>query len=73
MIIRKQALERDNYECVVCKRGEKELGQKPDVHHIKPVEEFEKPKDANYLDNLVTVCRKHHKMIEGWGIKPSNI
>jgi len=72
-IMRRKALERDGYKCVICKEGKEKLGQNPDVHHIKPIREFDNPKDANFLDNLVSLCRKHHKMLEGWGLKPANL
>lgn len=62
--MREKTLERDNYVCVVCGRGEDVLGRQPDVHHIIPLREFKEPEDANYLDNLVTLCNKHHMMVE---------
>lgn len=68
--MREKAWERDNYECQICGRDESELSTKPSVHHIKPIKEFENPEDANTLENLITVCTKHHKMIEDWKLKP---
>lgn len=68
--MRRKTLNRDNKKCVICKRGKEELGTDPSVHHIVPIKNFDTPENANYLDNLITVCRKHHSMIEGWGLKP---
>ena len=73
------ALERDNYECQECKR----LGyltikeSKPDkqkvldVDHIKEIEKF--PELALELDNLKTLCIKHHNAKHGrFGVKKAN-
>jgi len=58
--IAERTRERDG-ECVRC-------GVNPDrtlsVHHIIPVKEFDDPKDAHYLENLMTVCRSCHRKIE---------
>lgn len=70
---REKALERDDYECVICGRGEADLGQEPDVHHIIPIREFDNPAEANYLSNLVTLCKKHHLQVEGWNLLPENV
>ncbi|WP_096269495.1 HNH endonuclease [Paucisalibacillus globulus] len=60
--LRKQALERDNYECQVCKRaGSYNHGQ--NVHHIKEIEFF--PKLALELDNLETLCINCHNQEHG--------
>lgn len=67
---RKKALERDDYECQNCGRGEDELGQTPDVHHIKPYREFENPKEAHELSNLVCLCRSCHIEVEKGGNVP---
>lgn len=73
---RKFALQRDNHKCQVCGMSKEEhvekYGRSLDVHHLKPIKEFDNPKDAHYLGNLITVCRKHHSVIEDWGLKPSN-
>lgn len=62
--IRKRVLKRDNNKCLKCGAEECEDGTGLEVHHIKPRREFENPEDANYLDNLVTLCDKHHREIE---------
>lgn len=49
---RKEALERDGFECIDCGK-EKDLH----VHHKKPVS---KGGEKYLLDNLVTLCKKHH-------------
>lgn len=68
--IRRKVLKRDDYECVICGRGKQEIGRSPSVHHIKPLRYFDQKENANTLINLITVCPKHHGMIEGWGLSP---
>ncbi|MFB6085032.1 MAG: HNH endonuclease [Halorientalis sp.] len=64
--VRKQALERDGYECTHCGKGKDEIGRNPDVHHIVPVrvfaeaEAYEKA-DAHFLDNVVSLCVDCHR------------
>lgn len=78
---RRRCLERDDYQCLVCGRGKEELGVNPDVHHIKKFQSFisgdnvtdEEAAEANKLDNLVTLCRDHHQVIEGMGLLPSDV
>ena len=66
---RQKALERDNHKCQICYKTKKELGREPDVHHIKPFKEFglENYKEANKLDNLVSLCPNCHTKVE-WGV-----
>jgi RNA-directed DNA polymerase len=52
-------LERDRLTCQIC---EKEVT--PDiakVDHLKPVRRYKRPVDANYPDNLWTLCKECHK------------
>lgn len=70
---RQKALERDDYQCVVCGRDESDLRREPDVHHIVPIREFDEPTEANSLSNLVTLCQKHHLQVEGWNLLPENV
>lgn len=63
---RSKALERDDYECVVCGTGKEELGRNPDVHHIVPVRAFRESDDhdvtdAHYPENVVTLCPPCHR------------
>ena len=67
--VRRQALERDDHECVVCGTGREELGRNPDVHHVVPVRAFvETPAtteaDAHYLGNVVSLCPSCHRKAE---------
>lgn len=64
---RKEALQRDDHTCQRCERSREELGQSPDVHHIEPVRTFDDPKDAHYVDNLVSLCRRCHGLVEHGG------
>lgn len=70
--IRQQALRRDNWECQMCKaegrvhldsvkvKGERKSIQL-NVHHIKEVETH--PELATTLDNVTTICIRHHNII----------
>lgn len=35
-----------------------------DVHHIDPIRTFEKPEEANTMDNLILLCRSCHRAVE---------
>jgi len=56
---RRKALERDNYACQICGTSER-----LEVHHKTPVREFEVKEESNKLDNLVTLCKSCHLVIE---------
>lgn len=56
---RHQTLKRDNKTCQNCGTKSKIV-----VHHKIPIRKFQDPNDANYLDNLVTLCRACHAKIE---------
>lgn len=68
-IQKRKAKKRDNHECQVCHtRGN--LFNQLGVHHIKPYRLFDGDfESANQLSNLVTLCRKHHGLVE-WGKIP---
>lgn len=67
--VRLKVLERDNYECQLCKRegrvhldsvkveGERKSIQL-NVHHVKELEHH--PELALDMDNLLTICLRHH-------------
>lgn len=57
--VRKDAKDRDGFQCIRC--GSCEM---LDVHHIKPVREFEDYMDAHTLENVVTLCRSCHRKVE---------
>lgn len=59
---RNKARRRDDYKCAIC--GVKENGRQHDVHHIIPFREFENPKEANKLSNLMTLCQDCHIQAE---------
>jgi DEAD/DEAH box helicase domain-containing protein len=54
--------ERDEYRCRNC--GAAEEGRVHDVHHRQPFRSFASYKEANKLDNLVTLCPKCHRQAE---------
>ncbi|WP_394327071.1 HNH endonuclease [Halopenitus malekzadehii] len=45
------------------------MGREPDVHHLKPVREFEDPQDTHTLSNAVTLCRLCHRLAEAGTIE----
>jgi hypothetical protein len=66
--IRRDARERDGFSCQDCGLSEREhkarYGQELEVHHIKPIREFDNVEEANQLSNLITLCRAHHRKYE---------
>ncbi|ELY60603.1 HNH endonuclease [Natronolimnohabitans innermongolicus] len=73
--VRRQALERDDHSCQHCGITREEIGHEPDVHHIKPVREFNDQQLAHTLDNVICLCRSCHRYAEIKsidGLSPSN-
>lgn len=66
--IKRQARERDEYTCRKCGIKEEELEQRLDVHHIKPVREFDEPSDAHTMGNVMCLCRVCHVKTE-WDLR----
>ncbi len=64
--LRLLALERDNYECQVCKRRGK-YRQARNVHHLKEVKD--RPDLALTLENLESVCIQCHNEIHDKRLK----
>ena len=62
--VRREALRRDEYECLRCGATAEELGRNPDVHHIVPVREFADVEEAHALANVVSLCRSCHRTVE---------
>ncbi len=67
---RNKTRKRDQYRCTHCGKPEAPDHQH-DVHHLTPFREFgyvpdfnQNYKEANRLDNLVTVCKACHRAIE---------
>ncbi|WP_425499311.1 HNH endonuclease [Natronosalvus caseinilyticus] len=69
--IRRRALERDDYRCQACGRDNEAIGRNPDVHHVIPVRTFDDPEDAYTLDNVVSLCRRCHRLAEEGSIAVS--
>lgn len=69
--VRREVLKRDRFECQRCGMTWKEHTEKYnkslDVHHKTPLREFESPKKANTMDNLVTLCKSCHMEVEHKG------
>lgn len=65
---RRKARERDDCECQICGMGDAEhrqrWGKELEVHHITRFGDFDDAERANQLDNLVTLCREHHALVE---------
>lgn len=70
--VRRQALERDDYECQHCVTTAEELGRNPDVHHLEPVRSFDRPEAAHTLENVITLCRSCHRHAEEGAITVSS-
>lgn len=60
---RRKTRSRDNYTCQRCGITEDEYGQQLSVHHIVPFVMFKDYKEANLLDNLLSVCEPCHRKI----------
>jgi DEAD/DEAH box helicase domain-containing protein len=67
---RQGALVRDGYQCRQCGAPQRE-GRTHDVHHIRPFREFgfiagenRNDRQANDLDNLITLCPTCHQRVE---------
>lgn len=61
---RKEARERDSYQCRACDKSEGQLGKQLSVHHIKPFRFFASWEEANALDNLICLCQSCHMKAE---------
>ena len=62
VVTRRQAMQRDNYECQMCKEeGMFKPGEV--VHHIKPSDKY--PDLMYEIDNLQTLCRPCHERVHG--------
>lgn len=60
---RRKAWSRDQYRCQVCLKSEKEIGFRPDVHHIIPVRFWDveaEHETMNSLKNIVSLCKRCH-------------
>lgn len=61
--LRRQALERDHYECVWCREEGKLITDDLEVDHIKELEYH--PEFALDIDNLRTLCKECHNRRHG--------
>jgi len=71
---RKQAIDRDAEQCVICGIGRDEHYSEYEtdlhVHHITPLRRFENYEDANALGNLMTLCISCHGTWESIPVVP---
>ena len=67
---RRKALKRDQYRCQVCRVTASGLSREPSVHHVTPIRDYDRPEDANAVDNLVTLCESCHSKWEGLYLRP---
>lgn len=56
--LRPLALERDHYQCRLC--GASVTSASCEVDHLRPIRYFKRPVDANFLENLWTLCIPCH-------------
>lgn len=68
---RRKARKRDHYQCRICGKDERDLGQIPSTHHITKMAFYQNNYDApewydkgNRLDNLILLCEEHHNELE---------
>lgn len=66
--VRRAARVRDEYQCRVCGKTKSEMGRNPDVHHVTPIREFDDPRDAHRLENVLCLCRSCHRKAEAGSI-----
>jgi len=66
---REKALKRDGRVCQRCGMGNEEHREEYEsslhVHHITPRAEYECVEESNEVQNLITLCVKCHRMLEG--------
>jgi len=67
---RREALQRDEHTCQYCGDGREDTEAVIQVHHIRPINDFEVKEDANSLSNLVTLCEPCHGTWEGLYLRP---
>lgn len=66
--LRRTARQRDNHSCKRCGKTKEQIGQEPDVHHIRPVVTFRNPDDSNELENVICLCHPCHEYVEWHGM-----
>lgn len=71
--VKRRALERDDHQCQHCGKDKETIGREPDIHHIRPVREFEDPQDAHTTENVVALCRSCHRRAEVGNVPEAEI
>lgn len=59
-----RARQRDHFTCQRCGITESQLGKNLDVHHVKPFKLCANHKEANRLENLISLCPPCHRRAE---------
>jgi len=67
---RNKARKRDDYTCQRCGVCESELDRSLSVHHKVPLRKYDNWREANELENLITLCRSCHGVVESWPVQP---
>lgn len=67
---RKQCLERDGHRCQSCGKHNDDATIALNIHHIEPFKNFEDRKEANKIDNLISLCLSCHGKWEGMPVMP---
>lgn len=62
--IRRLARKLDHNTCQRCGILKEKYGRYLDVHHLKPVSSFQNINNANYIENVVTLCHECHMKTE---------
>ncbi len=61
-LIKEAVRSRDHYSCRNCGKLEDDVYH--DVHHIKPFRFFDSAREANVMENLITLCKSCHHQAE---------
>ena len=67
---RRACMDRDDHRCQICGVLDEDAARSLEVHHIRPIAEFDELENANRLGNLITLCRGCHKRWEGIPLRP---
>jgi endogenous inhibitor of DNA gyrase (YacG/DUF329 family) len=69
LMVRREVRKRDNKTCQICGITEAETHKLHDVHHIIPYRKFTDYREANNIENLITLCSSCHHRTEATSVK----